>query len=110
MTSEQFARGIAEEKNSVLDAYFAANGTTAVAQKIAGLQLSAEQREVLREIIDGALTDMCYTILLGLDGATSLGSVEQQAFGLFDEEGNSLTGGELEAAAYDVFHGEEEEE
>ena len=106
MTPEQFARGIAEEKNNLVEAYFAPDGETAVRQKI--LQLPAEHQKLVREILDGALTDMCYAILLGLDGASSLGSLEQQEFGLFDEEGNQLTGGELEAAAYDVFHGMDE--
>ena len=107
MTPEQFARAIAEEKNTLIGSYFASDAGTIVGQQVASLQLSAEQREVLRRIIDGALTDMCYTILLGLDGAASLGSLQQQEFGLSDEEGNPLTGGELEAAAYEVFHGEE---
>lgn len=106
VTPEEFARGIAEEKNNLVEAYFAPNGQSAVGRKI--LQLG-EHQQLLREILDGALTDMCYTILLGLDGASSLGSLEQQEFGLFDEDGNRLTGGELEAAAYEVFHGEEEE-
>ena len=104
MTPEQFARAIAEEKSSIVEAYFAPNAETAVGQKI--LQL-AQHQTLLREIVDGALTDICYTILLGLDGASSLGSLGQQEFGLFDEEGNRLTGGELEAAAYEVFYGED---
>ena len=107
MTPEQFAQAIADEKNALLESYFASDSRALVGQQLAGLQLPAEQRKLLREIIDGALTDICYTILLGLDGATSLGSLQQQEFSLADEQGNLLTGGELEGAAYDVFHGEE---
>lgn len=107
VTPEQFARAIADEKNNLVEAIFAPDSGTLVGQQIADLQLPAEQRELLRAIIDGALTDICYTILLGLDGATSLGGLQQQEFQLSDEEGNLLTGGELEGHAYEIFHGEE---
>ena len=107
MTPEEFARAIADEKNNLIEAIFAPDTGTLVGQQIAGLQLPAKQRKLLREIIDGVLTDICYTILLGLDGATSLGGLRQQEFQLSDEEGNLLTGGELEGHAYEVFHGEE---
>ena len=107
MTPEEFARAIAEEKNTLVESYFAPDSGSAVGQQIAGLELPVKQRKLLRAIIDGALTDICYTILLGLDGATSLGGLQQQEFQLSDEEGNLLTGGELEGHAYEVFHGEE---
>ena len=107
MTPEELARAISEEKDTLIGSYFASDPRTVVGEQIASLQLSAEQRELLRQIVDGALTDMCYTILLGLDGATSLGSLQQQEFRLSDEEGNPLTGGELEASAFEVFHGQE---
>ncbi|KWT68142.1 hypothetical protein APV28_3336 [Comamonas testosteroni] len=45
-----------------------------------------------------------YTLLLGLDGAASIGG-EQQTYTLHDEDGNLISdGGELEAAAWEAFH------
>jgi hypothetical protein len=59
----------------------------------------------MREVLDAALTDTMYSLLLGLDGAASIGG-DQQAYKIQDEDGNLLsTCGELEAAAHKVFHG-----
>jgi hypothetical protein len=70
------------------------------------MQLAPAQRAVLREVLDGVLTDTLYTVLLGLDGAASLGG-EQRAYVLTDEDGTLLTrDGAIEAAAYECFHGE----
>ena len=58
---------------------------------------------MLRDIVDGVLTDAWYTLLLALDGAASLGGVQQE-YDLRDETGAKISGdGELEAAAYDHF-------
>ena len=40
--------------------------TTLVGAKVAKLHLGPEGRELLAQILDGALTDAFYTILLGL--------------------------------------------
>ncbi|CUR47581.1 hypothetical protein BN2364_3140 [Alloalcanivorax xenomutans] len=55
--------------------------------------------------MDVALTDVFYTLLLGLDGSAGIGGI-QEAYTIRDEQGNTLSGnGELEAAAYEQFHG-----
>ena len=53
--------------------------------------------------MDGALTDMCYTILLGLDGEANIGGT-QEMYKIYDESGSELTGGEIEAYAWEYFH------
>ena len=68
------------------------------------LQLDEKKLAILRDILDGVLTDAFYTLLLGLDGAASIGGL-QQCFDLRDESGDKIGGdGELEAAAYSHFH------
>jgi hypothetical protein len=74
-----------------------------VSLRITNLGLEEEQQKELLKILDIAITDTMYTILLGLDGCMNVGGV-QENYKLYDEHGNLLTGGELESAAYEVFH------
>ena len=69
------------------------------------MKLSPAQRRQLRKVMDEALTDFGYTMLLALDGAASIGGLQQQEYHLADENGKRLTGGELEGEAYEAFHG-----
>ena len=78
-----------------------------VSAKIASLNLTRDQLPVMRDIVDGILTDAFYTLLLGLDGAASIGDV-QQMYQIRDEEGNPIfDSGDLEAEAWEQFHGDE---
>jgi hypothetical protein len=79
---------------------------SSVAQEIASLNLSDEQKASMRRVVGGMLTDVFYTFLLALDGAASLGG-EQVLYKLYDEDGNELTG-ELEGLAWERFHGTRE--
>ena len=110
MTPEEFARGVAAQRDTALEIYFKDPPTTAVGMQIKALKLNAPQMTAFRRILSDAMTDMCYALLLGLDGSASIGDLTQQQFQLADEEGNVLTGGELEVAAWEVFHGEEEQQ
>ncbi|WP_181858425.1 hypothetical protein [Winogradskyella arenosi] len=47
------------------------------------------------------MTDVFYTILLGLDGCASIGGI-QETYELKDENGNQLNG-EIEGYAYEYF-------
>jgi hypothetical protein len=104
MTAREFARAVAAEKKAMLSDYFASRSEASVARRMRALKLDASQRRHLRKILDEAMTDLAYTILLGLDGEASLGGVQQQ-YRLTDEKGQVLTGGDLEVAAYHEFHG-----
>ena len=45
-----------------------------------------------------------YPVLLGLDGESSIGNI-QQTYKIYDEEGSLISDcGELEASAYEYFH------
>ncbi|HEX3147034.1 MAG TPA: hypothetical protein VHR66_03070 [Gemmataceae bacterium] len=103
MTRSEFVQLCKAEKESLIAQYMGPGSTTAVAAKIAVLRPTPEQLPLVREIIDGVLTDVFYTLLLALDGCASLGG-RQINYRLMDEEGNLLTGsGEIEPAAFDAF-------
>ncbi len=103
MTPGQFVGLFAKEKRDMLESYL--KGTdTAVAALIKAMNLSARELKALRAVLDGVLTDAFHTVLLALDGAASLGG-EQVTYSLRDEDGNELTGGEIEASAWEQFHG-----
>lgn len=105
MTPREFVDGFAREKKALLESYLKETGT-AVGKNIAELGLSPGQQQLLVEILDGALTDAYYGVLLGLDGEAAIGG-QQVDYQLQDEQGNVLTGGQIEAAAWEVFQSPE---
>jgi hypothetical protein len=104
MNANEFARQCRAEKDALLASYFDKSADTQVGIEIRNMNLDDPTLVALRQILDGALTDAFYTLLLGLDGAAMIGEA-QQCFDLRDESGNKITGdGELEAAAFAHFH------
>jgi len=99
-----FARNVRADKDRLVDLYFHAR-TTLVGKQIDDLGLTPMQREALQVVIDNALTDFGYGLLLALDGAASLPDGSQQIYDLRTEDGQAITiNGHLEAAAYEAFH------
>ena len=77
---------------------------SAVNTKIKEMALSSTQQEQLKDVIDTLLTDVFYSVLLGLDGENSIGNT-QQTYKIYDEKGNLISDcGELEVSAYEYFH------
>ena len=104
MTLEQFVDCFAKERADLLSGYFTPSAGSQVAIDIGALHLSDEQARVMRRIVDGVLRDSLYAVLLGLDGAASIGG-RQEMYDLRAEDGTQLTGsGELEGLAYERFH------
>lgn len=104
MTAKEFVELFYIEKSELINQYFGHEQTTEVGLNLAQLGLNSEQMKKIKSIIDTALTDTIYTVLLGLDGEASIGNV-QQNYKLYDESGNKLTGhGEIEQYAYEYFH------
>jgi hypothetical protein len=103
MTADEFVKGFYLERQSLIDTSFNAESKTEVSALIQSLNLDDKGIERLRQILNGSLRDVLYTILLGLDGETSIGD-RQTLYKLFDEESNELTGGEIEVAAYNYFY------
>lgn len=106
VTPEEFVKEFWLLKNQYLSAVVN-NNQTEVHQLLKKLKLSEEQKSVLPEFLDAMLTDVLYTVLLGLDGAAQIGE-KQVMYSVLDEEGSKICGemGEVEAFAYDYFHGD----
>lgn len=103
MTVDEFVKGFYLERQTLIETSFDEHSNTEVSTLIKSLNLDSKQTERLRQILGGILRDSLYTILLGLDGEASIGD-KQTVYKLLDEENNELTGGEIEAAAYQYFH------
>ena len=68
------------------------------------MELTDVQKGKLREVIDLLLDDVFYTILLGLDGESCIGNI-QQTYRIYDEDNNIISDcGELEISAGDYFN------
>ena len=106
MTSDEFAKNFYIEKLNFLKSCFEEQPKypSAVNTKIKEMTLDGTQQEQLKEVIDTLLTDVFYSVLLGLDGEHSIGDI-QQTYKIYDEEGSLISDwGELEASAYEYFH------
>ena len=103
MTPEEFVIGFYIEKKTFLDSYFDSQSKTEVYGLIHSLNLDDKNLQRLKQIVDGVLRDAFYTILMGLDGEALIGH-RQEMYKIEDETGNILTGGEIEAYAWEYFH------
>lgn len=64
--------------------------------------LNQAQMALVKTVLDDALTDGFYTVLLGLEGCSSIHQ-HQVSYRLFNEQGLELTGA-LDVLAYEVFY------
>ena len=106
MTSDEFAKNFYIEKLNFLKSCFEEHPKhpSAVNAKIKEMALDSTQQEQLKDVVNTLLTDVFYSILLGLDGEHSIGDI-QQTYKIYDEEGSLISDcGELEACAYEYFH------
>ena len=112
MTSDEFAKNFYLEKLNILKSCFHQQPQylNAVNTRIKEMGLTEIQTDQLKEVMDRLLNDVFYSILLGLDGECPIGNT-QQTYKIYDEEGNLISDcGELEASAYQYFHGGKYEE
>ncbi|SDY11883.1 hypothetical protein SAMN05444411_1296 [Lutibacter oricola] len=108
MKTEELVKAFYTEKQDLLKEYLSENPETEVGQLIKSLKLTKEQSVVIEKIMNSTLTDVFYTILLGLDGCASIGGI-QEMYELKDENGNQLNG-EIEGYAYEYFHEQKSKE
>ena len=108
MTAQEFAQALKDEKEGMLSSYFG-RGESPAGTLLKNLGAPSADEKVLREFLDGVLTDAFYTMLLGLDGETALGRSGQQAYKLTLADGSIVSegNGDLSNSAYTVFYGEE---
>ena len=109
MALEDFVAALKAERDAMVAGHAATPPRTEAGALLEQAQLSASQRPLVMAALDAAVTDAFYTILLGLDGAASLGGT-QQSYRLHDETGACLSegNGELEAAAFETFQASRE--
>jgi hypothetical protein len=103
MTPEDFVRNFYLERKSLVCSCFSSSNNSDVCQLIADLQLEEQKTEILRQILNVVLRDAFYTTLMGLDGEAQIGG-RQETYRIEDENGNELTGGEIEGFAWEYFH------
>ena len=106
MTAEEFVKNCYKEKENMQKIYFDKDKETYVGEQIKNIISKGVSTDEVKELIDSVMNESFYTMLLGLDGETSLGDVQMQ-YKLFDENNNLIKG--IESTAYDIFMSEEEE-
>lgn len=105
MNAKEFVKYWKAEKDDSLALYTSAQEETEVSALIEKMKLSPEQKEIMTSVLDAALTDTYYSLLLGLDGSGSIGGM-QQTFKIVDESGVVVSEcSEIEAEAWEQFHG-----
>lgn len=103
MTGKEFVKLCHDEKESILASYFADEGESEVSAIIKRLIQAGISRDELYRLVNTVMTDSYFTLLLGIDGASSLGNT-QETYRLFDENGELLNPcGEIEENAYSYF-------
>lgn len=95
------------KKKSILKIVSQKKNKSETTRLISEINLSTKQEIVFKQALDSAFTDIFYTILLGLDGCTSIGN-EQISYNLKDENGNQISG-DIESHAYEYFHGDKKD-
>ena len=104
MTVEEFVKNCHQEKQEMLKIYFDKEKETQVGNKIKNIVSKGISNDEIKQLLELVMNEVFYTILLGLDGETSLGNVQMQ-YKLYDEDDNLLEG--IESYAYDEFMNEE---
>ena len=116
MTTEEFVRSFKTQKDEMLKLYFSEpsavspSSVSHAGTYIRSLHLTTEQSVIMRKILNVALADVFYSILLGLDGCARIGDMEQQSFQIQSEDGSIVCRGDgiLEGLAYKYFHEDNE--
>jgi hypothetical protein len=108
MTPKEFVALFYNHKIYYFNECLNENSGLDVSSKIKSLNLNEEQKQIMKEVVDGILTDVYYSILLGLDGCTNTGGV-QTDYKIYDEDRNLITdGGEIEEYAWEFFQDRKE--
>jgi len=109
MTGKDFVKLCHDEKENILASYFADDGESEVTSIINSLTEAGVSKDDLYKLVDTVMIDSYYTLLLGLDGACSLGDT-QATYKLLDENDELLNPcGEIEENAYNYFIEESDE-
>ncbi len=105
MNDREFTEEFFKLKELLVKDYCSSEETTAASILIESMNLNSSQKEKMKQVLDLALTDALYTVLLGLDGAASIGE-KQESYKLISEDGEELTGKDIEEHAWEIFQNE----
>lgn len=105
MNVKQFVKNFKDEKDSLLELYTSdENNQVEVVSKIKNMNLDKKQKEIMDEMLNDILNDVFYTVLLALDGSTSIGNSKQERFKIYDEKDIIISkSGDIESEAYEQF-------
>ena len=105
MTAEEFVNNCYKEKQEMLKIYFDKEKETQVGNQIKNIVSKGSiLNDEVKGLVNSVMNEVFYTILLGLDGETSLGDIQMQ-YKVYDENDNLLDG--IDSYAYDLFMNEE---
>jgi len=104
-----FAKAAREEKDAMLENYLG-DADSVAGEQIAKLKAAGASDELLREVFNSVLTDCFYSIILGIDGQTPIGSLGERSYRLLAPDSTVISNasGTLAEAAYEAFYGDVE--
>ncbi len=103
MTSEEFVKRFYKEKQSYLsDCIAEGEPELLTSSLIKSLKLDENQKVIMSKIVDTILIDTYYSILLGLDGGSSIGGI-QESYSIKGEDGEEINDGDIGGYAYEYF-------
>ncbi len=106
MNAEEFVTLWKTEKDNLLSLYIESEESQ-VSHLIKSMNLSGENMDTMKDIVNTILTDSFYSLLLGLDGCSQIGGIQQE-YKIHDESGKLISSrGELEEFAWEQFHCED---
>ena len=89
MTAEEFVNNCYKEKQEMLKIYFDKEKETQVGNQIKNIVSKGSiLNDEVKGLVNSVMNEVFYTILLGLDGETSLGDIQMQ-YKVYDENYNS---------------------
>lgn len=100
MNTKEFAKAWKSEMQYFLSDEY-------ISQKASVLGVDEAEIKAYKPVLQEVLSDAFYTLLVGLDGAASIGGI-QIMYRVLDENGVVIADGtgKLEAAAWDEFYGQ----
>jgi hypothetical protein len=109
MDATIFARALKEEKDALVAGYLA-DADSPTGALIKQVRDAGVSDDVIKEILNGILTDVYYQTLLGLDGQMPIGPLTERSYRLAAPDSTLIATGDgtLAEAAYEAFYGGEE--
>lgn len=109
MDATIFARALKEEKDALVASYLA-DADSPTGELIKQVRDAGVSDDVIKEILNGILTDVYYQTLLGLDGQMPIGPLTERSYRLAAPDSTLIATGDgtLAEAAYEAFYGGEE--